>query len=284
MFRHSTKQNVRSQDSLRKAATQSLNKDRQILCGSIYDNTYGVELPSTSIEMLNNIVLPLTGCDSMVGGKKRNIHTMAMFESKGKSRLRLCFIQPEVSSATAVCSSSYSTNMSLARTNMVEMHNNPAPGAITVSKAKCQIAGRLCPYIVESSGLSGLVDWTYFNASKSRFLYISSVEGNIETLRMTRETILIYQSYAPKDCAIVYVSDMRGFKITASPEGSDESKEPNKSTSIFLYCDGTFKVVGTPHKSYKVCALFREAVIKAHSSSMSFTVLKSLVPLEESRS
>jgi hypothetical protein len=80
---------------------------------------------------------------------------------------------------------------------------------------------------------------------------------------------------------IVYVSTMRCFKVTSSSDDLVPNDDPNKSTCIFLYCDGTFKVLGTPHKSYKVCSLFRETVVRAHSSSMAKTIISSLVPLSD---
>ena len=83
---------------------------------------------------------------------------------------------------------------------------------------------------------------------------------------------------------MVYASEMRCFKVTASPDESETTVSPNKSTCMFLYCDGTFKVLGTPHKSYRVCSLLRDTILRAYSSFMCSAVLSSLVPLEEPRS
>ena len=73
----------------------------------------------------------------------------------------------------------------------------------------------------------------------------------------------------------VYASDMICFKVTASP---------NKSTCMFLYCDGTFKVSRTPQESYRVCFLLGDTILKAHSSFMCSAVMSSIVPLEEPES
>jgi len=281
MFRHTTKQNVRSQERLRRNAVAALDRDRQILCGSVYENTYSSPLPEASKSMLNNVVMPLTGCNSEVSGERRLIYTVAKFDHSGRFRLRVSFIQPEVSSATAAVGSAYSEHLNRARSQATRELNNPAPGRIAVSREKCQVAGRISPYVVELAGLGPATNWSYFNASKSRMFYVMSSEGGVELKSMTRETISIYQSFRVKDCAIVYASDMRCFKVTAAPEDTETSEDPNKSTCIFLYCDGTFKVLGTPHKSYKVCALFRDTVLRAHLSPMSPRVVASLVPLEE---
>ena len=281
MFRHTTKQKVRSQEHLRKSASSALEKNRQLLCDSVYKNTYDVPLPKPSIEMLNNIVIPLTGCCSEVQGDTRRIYTVALFDHSKEFRLRLCFMQPEVSSSTAIASSSCSSALNKARSDVSSRLNNPSPGRIVVSKEKCQVAGRISPYVVERSGLGSAVEWSYFNASKSRFFYVLSSREGVELMSMSKETICIYQGFCVKDCVIVYMSNMRCFKVTVSPDDDDKGDNPNKSTCMFLYCDGTFKVLGTPHKSYKVCALFRDTVLNAHSSTMCSKVVASLSSLEE---
>ena len=67
---------------------------------------------------------------------------------------------------------------------------------------------------------------------------------------------------------MVYASEMRYLKVTVTPDESEVAVNPNKSRCMFLYCDGTFKVLGTTHKSYRVCSLLRSTILKAHSSSM----------------
>ncbi|CBY01408.1 predicted protein [Plenodomus lingam JN3] len=79
MFRHSTKQNVRSQENLRKSASTALDRHRQLLCNTVYENTYSTTLPEPSKEMINNIVVSLTGCNSKVCGKTRRLYTVAKF-------------------------------------------------------------------------------------------------------------------------------------------------------------------------------------------------------------
>lgn len=281
MFRHSTKQNVRSQEWLRKRAVKALDNDRQVLCDSIYDNTYATDLPATSVDILNNVVVPLTGCNSFACKERRKIFSVFVLEYEQAARVRLSFIQPEVSSATANTSSAFSSLLNNARSRLVSKLNNPSPGRISTSSEKCQVAGRLAPYIVEESGLSGSVSWSYCNASKSRFLYSVTTPGDVKLMSLTKDTISIYQGFCVEDCAIVYVPTTRCFKVTASPDSTDSGEDPNKSTCIFLYCDGTFKVLGTPHKGYKVCKLFRDTMIRAHTSTMHSRILDTLVPVRE---
>jgi hypothetical protein len=280
MFRHSTKQNVRSQELLKKQATRALNDTRQILCDSVYSNTYGVNLPSTSADMLDNIVSSMTGCNSRASVESRKVFTIAALEYTNVKRIRICFVQPEVSSATGNTGYSFSSALNDSRSVLLNRYNNPTPGRIATSSKKCQIAGRLAPYIAEESGLSGHISWSYFNASKSRLVYVVTSLGSVNLMSLTKETISIYQSFCVSDCAIVYVPTTRCFKITAAPEDDDSNEDPNKSTCIFLYHDGTFKVLGTPHKSYKVCKLFKDTIVRAHVSPMHSRILDTLCPAQ----
>ena len=172
MFRHTTKQNVRSQERLRKNAAATLEKDRQILCDSVYENTYSIPLPVASRRMLDNIVAPLTGCNSEVQGDTRLMYTLAPFDYGNESKVRMCIIQPEVSSFTATTKSSYASPLNTARSKVIARLSNPSPGRISVSKGKCQVAGRIGPYIVEKSGLDSAVEWSYSNVSKSKIFYV----------------------------------------------------------------------------------------------------------------
>lgn len=276
MFRYSTKQNVRSQELLRKQATKALNDTRQVLCDSVYTNTYDMKLPNTSKEILDNIVLPLTGCQSRASEESRKVFTVMVLEYKESKRVRMCFVQPEVSSATGNAPSSLCSVLNEAKSRLMKMPNSPTPARIAASAEKCQIAGRLAPYVVEESGLASFTSWSYCNASKSRFTYVLTGPRSVRLMSLTKETISIYQGFCVQDCAIVYVPTTKCFKITAAPEDDDRSENPNKSTCIFLYCDGTFKVLGTPQKSYKVCKLFRDTVIRAHASSMHLRILSTL--------
>lgn len=280
-FRHTTKQYARSQDVLRSRAVRALDEDRQILCKSVYMNTYGVDLPPTSVDILSNIVSPLTGHAAEPTVDRRSIFTVCAGEYSNGLRFRVCFLQPEVSSATAQSSSMYASSFVHARADATKALNNPAPGGIHVSAEKCQVTGRLAPYTVSESGLAYKVEWTYCNASKSRFIYLVTSGNGTVLMSPTRATISVYQSFCADDCAIVYMSSMRCFKVTASPSADDQTERANKSTCIFLYCDGSFKVAGTPHKAYKVCRLMRETMLRAHSSYMHAKLIETLVPSHE---
>lgn len=284
MFRHTTKQNVRSQNRLRKNAADALERDRQILYNTVYNNTYYTQLPEKSKRMLDNVVVPLIGCNSEVGGEARLIYTLALFDHSKRLRVRACFIQPEVSSATATMSSLYSGLVNSSRSEVTAELNNPSPGRISASKGKCQVAERISLYVVKKSGLDCTAQWSYFNVSKIRIFYVVSSRTGVELMSMIRETISIYQSFCVKGCVMVYASEMRYFKVTVSPEDSETTENPNKFTCIFLYCDGTFKILRTPHKSYRVCSLLRDTILRAHSSHMCSTIVFSLAILEESGS
>ena len=272
-FRRTTKPTSRSQGWLSKTAAKALDADRQIPCDSIYDNTYGVELPEPSVEMLRNVIQPLSFNSSFPCPKTRAIHTVFRLLYHNELVVRMCFLQPEVSTSTATTSSIHSVALSSPRSAMMEMKNNPSPCGIRSSSTKCQVTGRMSPYVVSNAGLTNDVSWTYFNASKSRFLFIVTSGNGQEMLRPTKDTISLYKGFVPRECAMTYVTDMRCFKVTASPDAGDEGTNPNKSTCIFLSCDGSFEVVGTPRKSYKPCSLLAQAITGAHSSFMSAKIL-----------
>lgn len=233
------------------------------------------------MEMLSYIVVPLTGCRAGPCDTRRPVFTVVKMRYDDKASLRMCFLQPEISSATAHTSSSNSSVLSAARSRVVKKLHNPSPGGITASSEKCQVAGRISPYVVEEAGLVHDVKWSYCNASKSRFVFVFATPDGVRLMGLTKETISIYQGFCGRDCAMVYVPTTRNFKVTASPAAEDYNDDPNKSTCMFLYSDGTFKILGTPHKAYDVCRLFREAVVRAHTSPMHSKVMETLVPLEE---
>jgi hypothetical protein len=279
MYRHTQKQTVRTQEWLSKRAVNTLDGQRQELCNSIYTNTYERDLPQSSIDMLSNVVLPLTGCRSNPNPHTRSIFTVCTMQYNEHSRYRLCFIQPEIASATAHVPQSYTSMISRVKGRLLKELNNPAPASISSSAETCQVQGRMAPYIIDGAGATGVARWAFCNAAKSRFVYIVSSQKGVDTMSLTKEAIQIVQSFCVEDCAIIYMGAMNCFKITAAPDEEDRGNKPNKSTCMFLYCDGVFKAVGTPHKIFKVCRLLRESIIAAHKSYMHKRLVESLVPL-----
>lgn len=277
MFRHTTKQTVRSQDSLRQKANKALDKDKQILCDSVYSQTYDTPLPRASVEMLDNIIGPLTGFHSQTDPESRKIYVLCSL-SYSEKRIRVCFIQPEISTATAGTRYANEAALSASRRSMSLWVNNPVPARITTSKEKCQVAGRASPYVVSRAGLDSGVKWTYFNAAKSRILYYMCQETGVTVMSMTKETVLLYQCFCVEGCAIVYSNSTNCFKVTASPLDSSTDAS-NSNSGIFLYCDGSFKVLGTPSKVHPVCKLLRDTIVRCHLSHMHSRALSSLVPV-----
>lgn len=257
-------------------ATRALDNSKQIPCPSVYLHTYGVILPTTSVQILDCIVPPLTNGVSCPSRVSRRVHTVASFDYDEMS-VRMCFVQPEISCATATCPSSLGDSMFRAREIVMRSLSNPSPGGLQISGSKCQVKGRISPYVVECSGLSPHVTWTYCNAAKARFFYIVTTATECTVMYMSRETVSLYESYSPDDCAMVYAPGTRCNKITVSPPDSDMSSDPGKSTCMFLYTDGSFKVTGVPQRAHRVCEAFRETVVKAHCSPMHRQIMKSLV-------
>ena len=91
IFRHSTKQNIRSQKRLRKSAATVLGRNRQILCDRAHDNTYATYIPEASKRMLDNTVIPLTGSNSEVQGDTVS-YTLALFDHAREFRARMLLL------------------------------------------------------------------------------------------------------------------------------------------------------------------------------------------------
>ena len=144
-------------DLIRKQATITPHETRQSLCDSIYTNTYDVNLPRTSVEVLDNERSPLLGCQSRANGNSRKFFTVAVLQYQDGKRIRICFMQLKVSNATANTSSSYCSVMNYVRSRLVKAHNNSTPVRIAAAAEKSQAAGRPAQYIVGNSGLAGLV-------------------------------------------------------------------------------------------------------------------------------
>ena len=83
---------------------------------------------------------------------------------------------------------------------------------------------------------------------------------------------------------MVYISEKRCFKVIILPEDSKTMENPNKFIYIFLYYDETFKILKTSHKSYRVCFLLYDTILRAYSLYIYSTIVSSLVILEKSRS
>ena len=82
---------------------------------------------------------------------------MAVLKYQDGKRIRICFVQQNVSNATANISSSYCSVMNYVRSRLVKAHNNPTSARIAAAAEKSQTAGRPAQYIVEDSGLAALV-------------------------------------------------------------------------------------------------------------------------------
>lgn len=91
MFRHSTKQQSHSAELRRSRALRAAQNNRQILCDSVYANTYEVELPEQSVRILENIICPLTGGASTPCASRRKLHTVVVGDYCDNTRFRMCF-------------------------------------------------------------------------------------------------------------------------------------------------------------------------------------------------
>lgn len=268
MFRHTTKQIGRSQEALKKAATRSLNSALTETNEDVHQQTYALPLCDSSVAILNSIVLPLTGNESYVDRGHRMLHTMFVWDHPDNRRIRLMFIQPELCTAMANTSVANLRVLSNARERLSKWPNNPEQGGITASTSKCQVKGRLATYIVDEAGLTGQVSWDHFNAAKARFLFLVTTPTSCSLRALSRASLNMLRSFVSGDVAITFIESMTAFKVTAAPGCGENGEDANKNTCIFVFCDGTFKVLGKLSSVSASCMGFREAIVSVSKSVM----------------
>lgn len=281
MFRNTTKQIEHSQADLKKNALKALSSSNQIHNDDIHTQTYDRPLPNCSVSMLNNIVVPLTAGTTDVEPSSRLLYTAFILRYNDGSRLRMFFLQPEISSATCNLQPSTQRAIVSARSRLVASNNRPAGGRIVVTSNVCQVIGRISPYVCEAADEQTNATWSYFNASKSRFLFTLTRANAVRLMSMTKDYINILRSMAVNNCAFVYSHAMKCYKITATPPDYDTTSEANKSTCIMLYNDGSFKIVGTPMRARDVCMYFRETMLKAHTSPLHQLLVSNLLDVTD---
>ncbi len=114
--------------------------------------------------------MPLTRCEATATPEIRLVFTIARYAYDRSFILRICFIQPDVYSVTTYMSSIYASSANMARKEVFETLPNLASGKIRVSVDKCEVAGRIAPYVISKAGLKGKTSWDYCNAARSRLV------------------------------------------------------------------------------------------------------------------
>lgn len=278
LFRASKTRSSLSQDQLR---SRSLQHKQQhvptIIDRSIYLNSYNVDLPEHSIELLRPTVAALTGSLPLINKGNRDVHTVAMWSVGTASIYRCCFIQPEVTTATSTIPLSKSQTAKFIIGIISENIPGSIPCRVTVNVRTAQVSGRMTPYV--TSELKTEHEWTFLNLSKSKLLFVCTDDNGSHILTLSAKSMQILQAYMPPGSICVFDVGTSAYKVTVRPSTMLHSNDANKNTCMLIYADGAFKFLGKPQCMPAVAMSFRTALLSVASSASWPALVSSLEPL-----
>jgi hypothetical protein len=275
LFRHTKTRNNRTQAALQSSYLQyKQQKDSNEDTIPSYHQTYNIELPQCSINILEPIIAALSPEDSTINLNTRKLHTIGLWYEDTTTILRCCFIQPEISSATCSFGLSYYNNANTILKSVCDKLPDAPPSRLIKHKVSCQLSGRMTPYII--SDMKCTVNWGFANISKSYFLFLITTVKGIRILYFTKNSITILKEYFPSYSVCVYDVKSSSFKVTVEPDKSNKMNEPNKNTCLCIYNDGSFRFQGHPLIMPKISRSFREAIISISKSIVWESFINSL--------
>lgn len=230
-----------------------------------YHQTYGMPLPSTSINIMTNIVSAFTGTPTAIDRDTRSLYTIGRWLEGTNTVYHCCFIQPEISSMTCSMKPAYTRIASITLNNVREILPDAIPCTLNVRNKNPQLSGRMVPYVVEQFDFD--VTWGFANISGSYILFIrtNDIDGQ-RLLRISLESMNILKHYFPSYSICILDTKTNSYKITVTPDSSFNMDEPNKNTCMYISGDGSFRLQGKPSAMVKVCQSFREAIHAVSSS------------------
>lgn len=266
MFRSTTKHEVRSQSYLLKHSTQALSCTNNILCEDIYTTTYGKALPPRSRELLDNVILGLTGNMSRSCSYRRTVHTLCKFKWEEDTIIRVVFIQPELVTSTAHVHQVYHSDLVQARQELSMTENLPSQGNLRVLQSKIEVSGRLAPYIVDRAGANEFSEWTYNNITRSKFMFVVTTLEKQGVYECTKDTLRMLLSFKGARATFVEDPTLRNFSVYIRPESIADRAVTSSNSSVVVYPDGSFRVNGKPSFSYDLCCELRGCFVRAVGS------------------
>lgn len=243
----------------------------------VYQCTYGMLLPYESVQLLQPLVSGLTGGMPKISTEIRDTHTIGLWTMGSSAVYRCCFVQPELSSATASASAYKFDEAKFASHVVTEEIGGATSPRIVKYTHRIQLSGRMVPYVVAHMNLR--CDWSFVNISKSRFLFICTDEDGSHLATFTKKSMEMLKSYIPENVAYVFESGTSAYKVTARPPGQSIADEANKNTCMLLYADGAFKATGKPDAMKDIGAGFRQAVLSMAASPSWPLFIRSLAVL-----
>jgi hypothetical protein len=234
-------------------------------------------MPQVSVKILQPLISGLVGGMPRVSTNIRETHTVGLWVVGSSAIYRCCFVQPEISTATASMPSHRYERARLATHVVSENINGAAPSTVTCYSTKVQLSGRLTPYVVAEMAVD--CDWTFANIAKSRFIFMCTDDNGSHIASVTRRSLDIIRVHKPDNIAIIDDVTTKAYKVTARPVGSTQADEPNKNTCMVVYPDGAFKVTGKPDGMKAIGEGFRKAIESIATSHSWSSFIRSLEQL-----
>lgn len=273
LFRTSKTRNSRSQQQLRsnllaykQSSYKHQSKDPQ------YHQTYGIDLPDTSVKLLQPVINAFTGAYNPVNKERRELFTVTLLREGTDVIYRCCFIQPEIASAACSFAAAWKPTVNDVLVEITDQFPDATPCTLSTAQRYPQLSGRMVPYVVEF--LPHNVNWGFVNICKSYMLFIRTDEHRSLLMAVSRECMKILTPFFPDYSACVFDSKTSSYKITVTPEQSVNMNEPNKNSCMYIYGDGSFRLQGHPDRLPRVCESFRNAIIEI-SKSVAWTTFTS---------
>lgn len=265
LYRTTKTRNARSQDQLRSGLLvhkQSLSRKGDT---SSYHQTYGVPLPQTSLDILTPIISGLTGINTAIKPDTRCLYTVGIWREDTSAIYRCCFIQPEISSMTCSFPIAWKLTADDALGIVSSTFPDAVPCTLTAKNKLVQLSGRMTPYVANILPFG--VSWGFANVSGSYILFLRSDDTTGSSLlTLSKSAITTLKPYFPDYSACVFDIKTNSFKVTVTPDASNNLNDANKNTCMYIYSDGSFRLQGKPSMMNKVCRSFRDAV---HSIALS---------------
>lgn len=265
MFRSTTKHgNVRPTSIIRKM-NKKVKENDNVLCDTLYGNTYSLPLPSVVYPVVCDIIQGLCGDGVEVSRDRREVHTIGLWVSNNLEMVRCFMLTPEVVTSTISASLEFVDSAYKAAEEFARTHNTVAPCTIVKYEHVFQCTGRAAPYIIDTIDTRGRNTLSSVNATCTRLIFSVTFEGKSKFYMLSRESLNILRQFAPSNTSMVPISATKCIKITTSPldiplARYNNKYTPNKNTCIMLQHDGNFKVQGRAQDIKRVCRALRQTI------------------------
>lgn len=280
--RSTKSRNVTTQERLKSRSNKhKQQKDPLDPTRSIYFHSYNVPLPPSSVSLISPVVRGFTSDGIAVNSAYRELHTVGLWATGVDTITRCCFVQLELSSATCTLPKYMANDVQAMVAKVTKQLPGSDPPGVFVRRA-VQISGRMTPYVIDGLEAGERAEWGYVNLAKSRMLFIHTSTGGTRILTLSLHSMEILSQHTPPHCACVLLGGDKQpqYKLTAAPDSTNIGDTANKNTSMHVFSDGMFKILGKPSCTQAVAACFKEAVHSVAASRRWGAFIQSLQALD----